>query len=85
MAVCMLTSDHPPQQHATHQPRSGYMDGSNPAHAVVLDDCNFHEAANLELFEMERSIQLPVPPDGTHAAQQPATAALHCIVHTSAP
>jgi AP-4 complex subunit mu-1 len=30
---------------------------------VVLDDCNFHESANLEQFEKERSLSI-MAPDG---------------------
>lgn len=36
------------------------------SHAVLLDDCSFHECANLEGFETERTISL-VPPDGEFA------------------
>ena len=28
---------------------------------VVLDDCNFHESANLENFEKERSLSIMAP------------------------
>lgn len=41
----------------------GHMDGG---HAVFLDDCNFHECANLESFDIDRTISL-VPPDGEFA------------------
>ena len=30
---------------------------------VVLDDCNFHESANMEQFEKERSLSI-MAPDG---------------------
>ncbi|GLC41360.1 hypothetical protein PLESTB_001020500 [Pleodorina starrii] len=33
---------------------------------VVLDDCNFHEVANLDSFDVDRTISL-VPPDGEFA------------------
>ena len=36
------------------------------SHAVHFDDCSFHECANLEGFETERTISL-VPPDGEFA------------------
>ncbi|GIL81260.1 hypothetical protein Vretimale_1180 [Volvox reticuliferus] len=35
-------------------------------HMVVLDDCNFHEVANLDNFDVDRTISL-VPPDGEFA------------------
>ncbi|MEW5310417.1 MAG: hypothetical protein WDW38_002216 [Sanguina aurantia] len=35
-------------------------------HSVILDDCNFHECANLESFDIDRTISL-VPPDGEFA------------------
>eukprot|EP00201_Polytomella_parva_P010084 CAMPEP_0175072456 /NCGR_PEP_ID=MMETSP0052_2-20121109/19924_1 /TAXON_ID=51329 ORGANISM="Polytomella parva, Strain SAG 63-3" /NCGR_SAMPLE_ID=MMETSP0052_2 /ASSEMBLY_ACC=CAM_ASM_000194 /LENGTH=431 /DNA_ID=CAMNT_0016339971 /DNA_START=54 /DNA_END=1346 /DNA_ORIENTATION=+ len=35
-------------------------------HSVILDDCNFHEVANLESFDLDRTISL-VPPDGEFA------------------
>ncbi|PNW87410.1 hypothetical protein CHLRE_02g146600v5 [Chlamydomonas reinhardtii] len=41
----------------------GFGDGG---HMVVLDDCNFHEVANLDSFDVDRTISL-VPPDGEFA------------------
>mmetsp|Transcript_12303 Transcript_12303/g.36092 ORF Transcript_12303/g.36092 Transcript_12303/m.36092 type:complete len:445 (-) Transcript_12303:237-1571(-) len=35
-------------------------------HTVFLDDCNFHECANLESFDIDRTITL-VPPEGEFA------------------
>lgn len=35
-------------------------------HSVYLDDCNFHECANLESFDIDRTISL-VPPEGEFA------------------
>mmetsp|Transcript_5129 Transcript_5129/g.11158 ORF Transcript_5129/g.11158 Transcript_5129/m.11158 type:complete len:447 (+) Transcript_5129:390-1730(+) len=35
-------------------------------HSVYLDDCNFHECANLESFDVDRTISL-VPPEGEFA------------------
>ncbi len=29
--------------------------------AVVLDDCNFHESANMESFERDRTLSIPAP------------------------
>lgn len=40
--------------------------GADGGHSVVLDDCNFHEVANLESFDVDRTISL-VPPDGEFA------------------
>ncbi|KAG2499617.1 hypothetical protein HYH03_002556 [Edaphochlamys debaryana] len=39
---------------------------SSEGHTVVLDDCNFHEVANLDSFDVDRTISL-VPPDGEFA------------------
>lgn len=37
--------------------------GSSGAGAVILDDCNFHEAVHLDSFDIDRTLTL-VPPDG---------------------
>ena len=29
--------------------------------SVVLDDCNFHESANLDLFESDRTLSIAAP------------------------
>ncbi|GFR48289.1 hypothetical protein Agub_g10061, partial [Astrephomene gubernaculifera] len=44
----------------------GVSDSSSNGHMVVLDDCNFHEVANLDSFDVDRTISL-VPPDGEFA------------------
>eukprot|EP00955_Chlamydomonas_euryale_P110867 366026-Chlamydomonas_euryale.AAC.14 len=36
---------------------------ASTGHTVFLDDCNFHECANLESFDIDRTITL-VPPEG---------------------
>lgn len=40
--------------------------GGDAGNSVYLDDCSFHECANLEAFDSDRSITL-VPPDGEFA------------------
>ena len=46
----------------------GYGDSSSQrsSHVVFLDDCSFHECANLDHFDVDRTISL-VPPDGEFA------------------
>ena len=39
---------------------------------VVLDDCNFHESAEMESFEKDRSLSI-IAPDGE--------ASYHCILY----
>jgi AP-4 complex subunit mu-1 len=45
---------------------SGFRGVDFASQAVHLDDCSFHECANLDQFETERTISL-VPPDGEFA------------------
>jgi AP-4 complex subunit mu-1 len=36
-------------------------------HSVILDDCLFHELAQLDSFDVDRTLSLPSPPDGEFA------------------